>query len=60
MLGAVKAWSTRRLREAGLVARNELVWADSGSVVPLWNADERDAAAVYVYERQGEPMARYP
>jgi len=60
MLGSLKAWSTRRLREAELVGASEKVWTDSGSVVPLWSGEECEAAAVYVHERQGEVMARHP
>jgi hypothetical protein len=54
-----KVWSTRALREVGMVSRTAPVWARHGSTVPLRDDDAVNAAAAYVYERQGEPMARF-
>lgn len=54
-----KAWSTRALRAASHPVAFGSVWARGGSSVPLWNEREVTDAAIYVYERQGEPMARF-
>ncbi len=59
-MSSLKAWATRYLREACLVADGARVWTRHGSTRWLWNEDEVVAGARYVHERQGEPMARYP
>lgn len=59
MIRDYKAYSTRALRANGIYARDARIWADGGSAVPLWTEREVEDAARYVYERQGEPMARF-
>lgn len=42
----VRAWSTRRLREAGLVDESKKVWTRGGSGRYLWDdGDVQDACA---------------
>lgn len=50
-----KSWSTRRLREAGLVASDQRVWTRHGST--RWLNDEQSVAAAvrYVTEAQDQP-----
>ena len=60
VIGTLKAWSTRMLREAALVDVDRRVWTEKGSCVPLWNEQECSNAARYVYDGQGEPTERYP
>jgi hypothetical protein len=60
VLNDFKAWSTRALREAHLHAADARVWAGHGSTVYLWSARQIEQAADYVFNRQGEPMERYP
>jgi REP element-mobilizing transposase RayT len=56
MLGDLKAWCTRRLREAGIVAQDRRVWTDGGSTVYLWNTDDLAVAVDYVANRQGSDL----
>jgi len=56
MLGDLKAWSTRRLREAGLVSQNRRIWTDGGSTRYLWERKSFDAAVYYVLHEQGEDL----
>ncbi len=60
MIASFKAWSTRLLREARLAPQQRRLWTRHGSTLWLWNEEQRAVAAEYVYDRQGEPMARYP
>lgn len=55
-----KAYSTRALRMRGLCGVDARVWARGGSTVPLRDERAVEDAARYTYERQGEPMARWP
>lgn len=43
-----KAWSTRRLREAGLVGSDERVWTRHGSTRYLWDRASLERAVEYV------------
>lgn len=47
-----KAWSTRRLREAGLLGPTQPAWTEGGSRRWLWERDSVTAAVEYVNERQ--------
>lgn len=58
MLGALKAYCTRRLREAGVIGADRRIWTDGGSTRYLWNADDVAAAVDYVINQQGPPLAR--
>gem|GEM_PF-3575837 len=53
MLTSIKAWTTRRLVEAGLLPRGTKPWARHGSTVYLWTGDELGRARLYVTEGQG-------
>ena len=48
----LKAWSTRRLREAGLVDRERRVWVEHGSTKWINDEDGVRFAADYVLNRQ--------
>lgn len=53
-MGELKAWCTRRLREAGLATTDRKIWADHGST--RWLNDENSvrAAIAYVVEQQDD------
>jgi REP element-mobilizing transposase RayT len=53
VMTSLKAWSTRRLREAGLVAEGFKPWSRHGSTRYLWRVDQIEAACSYVLEGQG-------
>src|SRR5690606_8433915 len=53
MLNAFKSWSTRRLREAGLVGATARVWTRHGSTRYLWSEEDVEEACTYVFEGQG-------
>lgn len=46
-----KAWCSRRLREAGLIARDRIVWTDGGTGQLLDDADSIQRAKQYVDEQ---------
>lgn len=52
VLGDVKRWPTRRLRENGLVSATQRVWTEHGSTRRIWNSDGLAAACDYVNNRQ--------
>jgi REP element-mobilizing transposase RayT len=58
VLEAFKAYATRKLRQAGLIARHIKPWARHGSTVYLWSEEEVNRAVVYVIEGQGEEPFR--
>ena len=49
----LKAWCTRRLREAGRAGAEARVWARHGSTRYLWTEKEVEGAVRYVVEGQG-------
>jgi hypothetical protein len=51
-MATLKAWSTRRLREAGHVAAAARVWARHGSTRYLWTEADVEGALRYVLEGQ--------
>lgn len=53
VMTAFKAWSTRRLREAGLAAHDEKLWSRHGSTRYLWSTTQVEAAIHYTEEGQG-------
>jgi len=55
IMGQLKAWATRRLREAGHVRPQQPVWVDHGSTPYLWDRERLEAAVRYVLERQDAP-----
>jgi REP element-mobilizing transposase RayT len=56
VLGDLKAWSTRRLREAALISPDSLVWSHHGSTRYLWDEPSAVAAIDYVVNQQGNPL----
>jgi REP element-mobilizing transposase RayT len=52
VMNSLKAWCTRRLREAALVSQDARVWSRHGSTRYLWTRQAVEAAAAYVVERQ--------
>jgi hypothetical protein len=58
MLGDLKAWCTRNLRDKEVVARDRKVWTDGGSTRYLWNAEDFATAADYVKNQQGPKLPR--
>ncbi len=52
MMGELKGWATRRLRESGLVAPDQPVWTRHGSTRYLWKEGNVESAARYVAEGQ--------
>jgi REP element-mobilizing transposase RayT len=56
VMSILKAWSTRRLREAGLVSPSGKLWARHGSTRYLWTENDIDMACSYVIESQGADL----
>jgi len=56
MLSQLKAWTTRRLREAACVSADTRVWTHHGSTRYLWNKRSVDAAIDYVTDHQGADL----
>ncbi len=52
VLNQLKAWSTRRLREANLVESSQRIWTTHGSTQYLWTNDAVEQAVRYVLEEQ--------
>ena len=50
----LKAWTTRRLREAGLISATIKPWARHGSTRYLWKDNQVGNAVAYVMFEQGE------
>lgn len=58
VIADLKAYGTHALREAGIV--RDRYWARGGHAWPLMDEEAVARARIYVFEKQGEPMARYP
>lgn len=54
-----KAYSSRRLTEAGFENKERKRWTRHGSTIYLWDVETVEAKIRYVVEEQGEPMAVY-
>jgi hypothetical protein len=52
----LKAWSTRRLREAGLVDADAKLWSRHGSTRYLWTTADVETVCRYVTEEQGDDL----
>lgn len=52
-LAELKAWTTRGLRNVGLVKQGARVWTHHGSTRYLWDEDSLARATEYVCEHQG-------
>ena len=51
-MNSLKPWTTRRLREVGLIADDAGPWARHGSTRYLWKQEHVDSAASYILEAQ--------
>jgi REP element-mobilizing transposase RayT len=60
MMTTLKAWATRRLREAQLVPIGDCLWSRHGSTKYLWNGSAVEAACAYVRDQSGERDAQGP
>lgn len=56
IMGQLKSWSSRRLREAGLALEDAKIWTPHGSTKYLWEGVGLAAAKRYVLEMQGAPL----
>jgi len=56
VMAQIKAWSTRRLREAGMVSQTARIWTRHGSTRYLWNAQSLSRAIEYILDRQGDDL----
>ena len=56
VMGQLKSWSTRRLREADLVDASQRIWTKGGSSRFLWDDDSVARATQYVVDGQGEEL----
>jgi len=56
IMGQLKAWTTRRLREAGLFGPDQPVWSEGGSRRYLWDDAAVRSATDYVANYQGEDL----
>lgn len=56
VMNTLKAWATRRLREAGLVGPSQRVWTRHGSTRRLWKESDVLDALLYVIEGQGADL----
>ena len=54
VMDAFKAYATRQLREAGLLATDEKSWARHGSTPYLWTEEAVQRAVDYVISGQGD------
>ena len=52
ILSTLKAWATRRLREAGLLDKDTAVWSNHGSTRYLWKEEQVSRACEYVVNEQ--------
>jgi REP element-mobilizing transposase RayT len=52
----LKAWCTRRLREAGLAGPQADVWTEDGSKRYLWDEESVKGACTYVVHEQGTDL----
>jgi REP element-mobilizing transposase RayT len=55
----LKAWASRRLREAFQEEADRDRWTQHGSTKYLWNLTTLEEKIIYVVEGQGTPMAVY-
>ncbi len=54
VMNDLKAWTTRRVIEAGLRAHGARLWVRHGSTRSLWRPEAVEAACAYVIAGQGE------
>jgi REP element-mobilizing transposase RayT len=58
VLNSLKAWATRGLRQAGVLAADAPAWSRHGSTVHLWTEDQVADAQSYVLYGQGAPLGQ--
>ena len=56
VMQTLKAWITRRLREARLVKPETRIWSRHGSTRYLWNERQLRSACSYVLDAQGPDL----
>ena len=59
IMDAFKAYSTRRLRENGLVTSGQRIWARHGSTRYLWTEEQIASAAEYTERGQGDDLPKF-
>ncbi len=59
VMGQLKTWSTRRLREANLASPNARLWTREGSTRHLFDQPALDAAIRYTLEGQGPDLPNH-
>lgn len=59
VLNALKSYSTRDMRKAGIWRATESPWSDKGSVRRLWNEKHILDAVEYVIDGQGGPLPEF-
>ena len=59
VMNDLKAYSSRKLNEAGVDDSGRKRWARHGSTLYLWREADVEAAIAYVVREQGAPMAAY-
>jgi REP element-mobilizing transposase RayT len=59
IMNSFKSYSTRRLREAGLLGSSQKVWSRHGSTRWLWTEEHVEIAVRYVLYGQGEDLPRF-
>jgi len=57
VMAQLKAWTTRRVREASLFGPDAVIWTEHGSTRYLWNREGIKAAVEYVTDGQGADLA---
>jgi REP element-mobilizing transposase RayT len=55
VMNSLKSWITRRLREKGLVDRDQMLWSRHGSTKWLWDDEQVQRACGYVVHNQPLP-----
>jgi REP element-mobilizing transposase RayT len=58
MMSAFKAWSTRQMRQRGLMDEDAKAWSRHGSTRYLWTKQDVENACQYVVHGQGPPLSR--
>ena len=56
ILSTFKAYTSRRLREAGLCSNSQILWSRHGSTQYLWKPQRVELAIDYVVNGQGEEL----
>jgi REP element-mobilizing transposase RayT len=59
IMNSFKSYSTRRLREAGLVESSQKVWSRHGSTRWLWTEEHVEMAVHYVLYGQGDELPMF-